>query len=279
MSITSVGSQAGGVTQDNANAVTRAFGVNVTAGNRVVVIAAKSIAAHRAFIAGDCTKSAGTATIGAITLDATASYNDTAGPSGVWLDVGIWSAPVTGSGSLTMRVAGDAGTYWVFATDELNSSLGSNQISVGTTSSGSDDGGGPDSGNITPASFDAAIIGGMCTGTTGAEFHTPDAAFTTIYEEEDGSSHATGAVIRRVLTTGSDSASWTLPVTVSWVAAAVAYIESAAAPDPFRGVTSANPIDKRRRDVSQRVDQSALSSGLLTSQPPFFITVGAKRTN
>ncbi len=226
MAITAVGTQAGGVTVDNAASATRAFGANVAVGNIVVVVASKGVATHRAFVAGDCTKSTGTATLGTITLDKTVARDDTGGPSGAWLDVGIWSAQVTGAGSLTMAVAGGASTFWVLGTLELNSSLGA--IGIGASNSGNAATGAPSSGTITPASFDACLVGGLAVGGTATPTtQTPDATFTQVYEEEAGATHMTGSVIRKIISSGSGvSASWTAPTTIAWAAAVVAYTES-----------------------------------------------------
>lgn len=224
MSITAVGTQAGGVTTDLSTTVSRAFGANITSGNRIVVVAARGHldSSHTAFVAGDCTKSAGTATIGAITLDKTTSIYDPG--NNVYIDVGIWSASVTGTGSCTMQVSSGVADYWVLGSGEYTSSLSA--ISVGATNSGTGTTGAADSGSVTPSSYDAVLVGGVGFGSAGATTITPDAAFTEIYEEENAAAHMIGSVIRRIMTSGSDSASWTAPTTDYWAAIVVAYTES-----------------------------------------------------
>lgn len=215
---------------DNAAAAVHASDITVTAGNRVVVIACKGfVGTHRAFVAGDCTKSAGTATIGTITKDNPATFvNDSAGDSGAQLDVGIWSASVTVGGTLRMSVAGDASTYWVYALCEIHSPNG--VPNVGANNSGSNAGSTtPDSGSVTPAAYDAFLAGGMTVGESVnvVGLITPDGAFTALTEQEDGGAHQTGAIEYRIMSSGSDSASWTLSLTKGWCAAVVAYTEPA----------------------------------------------------
>src|SRR5688572_25975197 len=95
--------QSGGNFANNTTAVTRSIGT-VTAGSLIVVGGKKFSPSTDAFVAGDCTKSAGTATIDTVTLDR--GHNlDMAGGSG-WGSAALWSAIVTGSGTLTMQVGG-----------------------------------------------------------------------------------------------------------------------------------------------------------------------------
>src|SRR5688572_17812296 len=118
--------QSGGNFANNATAVTRSVG-SVTAGSLIVVCGMKFSPTTDAFAAGDCTQSAGTATIGSVTLDR--GHNlDMAGGSG-WGSVGIWSAPVTGSGTLTMQVGGAlAGSYLLIGAGEFSGSWDSSRV-------------------------------------------------------------------------------------------------------------------------------------------------------
>lgn len=208
--------------------ITRAFGSNVTAGTRIVVAAIKGYldSTHTAFVAGACTKSAGTATIGAVTLDITAS-RQTGAPH--YIDVGIWSAPVTGTGSLTMQVTDGVSVasalYWNMGSAELSSNEGA--LTVGTSTSANAATGAPDSGTVTPATFDAVLVGACGTDQSTNAAYAQDAAFTSIHEEPNGTTSQTGESLSRVMTSGSDAASWTSPTTFQWVAVVVAYLEPA----------------------------------------------------
>lgn len=234
MTISAVGAQAGGTTTDSASATTRAFPSNVTAGNMIVVVACKD-AAGSAFVAGDCTKSAGTATIGTISLDKELRI-DLGGASGDEVAVGIWSCLVTGSGSCTMRVGGASGTYWVLGTMEFSSDVGFDASRLEASSSGSsttDNVLAASSGNGTSAGK-AVFVGVMVSNGSATVTITPDAAFTQVYEEQNGSLHLMGSVIRQIVAAGTtDAAEWTLTESGQrgYAAALAVYKEVGAAGD------------------------------------------------
>lgn len=223
MTITLVTGQAAGANADNATSVSRAFPGNVTAGNRIVIGIAKYSPSVDAPVVGDISKSAGTCTVGAFTLDRNQSYNWTGTE---YVHAAIFSAPVTGSGSCTITVGGGvAGCYWNIGISEFASSNGS--ITVGNVNSGQGNSAAADSGNVT-STGGAVFIGAMGLISTGAITITPDGAFSEIYEEQDGSTHMTGSIIYRIVTTGTtDSASWTV-TSNHWAASVVEYDEPAA---------------------------------------------------
>lgn len=236
MAITAVGTQAGGNSGDSSATVERAFGSNVAVGNLIVVMGCKSDLGS-AFAAGDCTKSAGTATIGAITLDVSLSV-DLLGGIGA-RRMGIWSAIVTGAGSCTMRLTGAAATYWVLGTMELHSDAGGFDASrVEATNTGSnttDNTLSALSGNATSAGA-AIFCGAVVSESTvsGAVAFTPDAAFTQVFEQEDGSVHLVGSTIYRIVASGTtDSADWTVGTSNAGYVAGVAVFKEA-------GVAAAN---------------------------------------
>lgn len=218
-------SNASGNFADASFTVTQAFAGNITSGNRIVVmgVAWDGGSASNPFVAGDCTKTAGTATIGAVTLDVTRTFNHFGAES---ITVGIWSAPVTGTGSCTMQVNSTAsgGSYVLIGIAEMSSNEGA--ITLDQTTSAEGASGAPDSGSLTPAHADAVFMGALATSVASPTTHTPDAAFTQVYEQEDGANHQTGSFIYRVVTSATaDSASWTAPTTASWAAALAVYVE------------------------------------------------------
>jgi len=224
MTITAIGGQAGGVSTDSSASTSRAFGSNVTAGTLIVVVAGKD--SGSAFVAGDCTKSAGTATIGAISLDTELRFDIGAGE---FISIGIWSCLVTGAGSCTMQVAGAAGTFWGLATDEYSTDVGwdvSRVENTNSTGNATDDAASATSGNATSAGA-ALFMGGVDLNGSGAITLTPDGAFTQIFEQEDGSLHSMFSAIRRIVSTGTtDSADWAITAAHRGSAAAlVAYKE------------------------------------------------------
>ena len=213
--------QSTGGTADNTTSIAKATGSNITNGNRLVVILHKYSPSADAPILGDISQSAGTATLGSFAMDCVVSYNFNGTE---YLHIAIYSAPITGSGSCTITVGGGvAGCFWIIGLAEINSTEGS--ITFENASTASNATGAPDSGNVSSAG-PAIFIGGVGTVTGGATTHTPDAAFTQIFEEEDGANHLTGSNIYRIVgTSTTDSASWTAPTTVKWVAGLAVYKE------------------------------------------------------
>lgn len=245
VSVQSVGTFADDVTQ-----ISLATSGNVTAGNLLVVYAMKySPSDTDVFQIGDISKIAGTATLGTFTLDGEHVYD--AGTEGMF--TAIYSVPITGSGSCTIQIAGsNSGSYMLLALDEFSGAdvtgsrvAGTNEA-TGLTSP-------IDTGNVVSG------MGGVfcgCAATYAGTGHTftPDAAFTTVYEQESVD-HATGSAIRRIVSTDTtDSASWTISVNYGWVASLVVYKEAAAI-DPPTVTTQA---------VSDITEISATGNGTIT---------------
>jgi hypothetical protein len=206
MAITAAG-LAGGAFADDTTSVSRNMG-SVTAGQLIVVGAGKYSPSTDAFVAGDCTKSAGTATIGTVTLARTDGGST---GTGAFAHTGIWWAICTGSGTLTMQVGGAvAGSYlhigaeafngnWDAASEEAENgalNTGNAITALGT-------------GNATSAGA-ALFVGVLALNTSNNTAINPDGAFTTIFESEDGTAHAVGSSIYRIVGTGTtDAADWT----------------------------------------------------------------------
>src|SRR6476620_11075225 len=93
--------QATGATSD-ATSVTKAFASNVAVGNLIIGIGMKFTPSTDDFIGSDCTQSAGTATLSGFALDKV--INRTNGSA--FVVTGIYSALVTGAGSLTVQMGG-----------------------------------------------------------------------------------------------------------------------------------------------------------------------------
>ena len=228
MTINFVSGQAGGAAGNNTTSVTRAFGSNVSANSLIIIVGMKYSPSSDAFASGDCTKSAGTATIGTISLDRQVQVDTT---NADFAAVGIWSVIVTGGGSLTMQVGGAvADSYLLIATDEYTGNWDSTRAEAGNSNSDSADNTSPaTSGNATSAG-EALFIGGMNVNTLAGVTITPDAAFTTIFEDEAGTDD-NGSAIRRIVSTGTtDQAEWTITggTWYGWAAAVQVYKEAAA---------------------------------------------------
>jgi hypothetical protein len=210
---------------DNATNGTHATGSNVTLGNKVVVACFRfANTDNDPFVAGDCTKTAGTSTLGAFSLLTEENVQYSASPG--YENVGLWAADVTGSGTLTVTVAGTAGNYWGVSIVELASSTGWDGSYLEDTAIGANSADNTNAASGDGSSAGKAIFIGVVATTndgTGSPLTvTPDGAFTNSVEEEDDATHAVGSVIYRIVGTGTtDSADWTLDSNLGWAAALV----------------------------------------------------------
>lgn len=211
--------QEGGEADDNATSTSRTMASNITAGNLIVIVVHAQKASEDPFVVGDVSLSAGTATVGAWSLDVQIDEN-----AGFFPDVAIYSNIVTGTGSATFTVGGaPASTYFNIAIGEYNSSTGWNASRLEATSTGTSTGTAVDSGNGTSAGV-GLFVGGVTTDAQVVVTIAEDGAFTVIDEEEDGSAHCPASAIRRIVTSGTtDSASWTLGASHFWVAPLAVY--------------------------------------------------------
>lgn len=202
MTITRVASQGGGVTFDNVSSASRAFPGNVTSGNTVTGQVSKYDPSSTGFAAGNLTKTAGSSTIGTVTLrDQAQNATDTAH------NAGVFTIPVTGTGSLTLQVTSTAGSYIVFSTDELAASLGWDSTIQEDTDSAQGNATPQVGGNMTSAGG-AAFVGAVAISATGdlTGDLVAQAAFTEIYKEPDGSVHETGVHMIRIVSSGTTDA-------------------------------------------------------------------------
>lgn len=161
------------------SSISKAFTSNVTIGNYIVVGGCAAHSASHDFIAGDCTKASGTATIGTVRLAVQNGFTLT--EVSLDLEIGLWYAEVTGSGSLTMEVNSnntadvtgialmEVSTDGVWAADPLEDSN-----SVVTDA---DDQTSFNAGNLTAASS-GVMIGVAATAHAVAEDVDPDTGWT-----------------------------------------------------------------------------------------------------
>lgn len=216
--------------------LSRAFGSNVSVGSLIIVVATKLTDVSTAWSAGDCTKSAGTATIGTISLDRALTQD----VGGEYVSVGIWSALVTGAGSLTMRIAASGGSYrgLLIITDEYTGTFDGTRAESGNTNgTGADDQTSASSGNATSAGAGLFVGGLLPYVVNNGSTITEDAAWSLISKEVDGNTNLAGSAIRRIVSSGTtDDASWTTISTPNY--------GNAAAVQVYREVAAGN---RRRR--------------------------------
>lgn len=204
--------------------VTCAYPNNVAVGSLLtIVVGSMAASSPHTVSASSLTKSAGTATIGTITLDR----------SEQWLYVGVYpmtlsifSCLVTGAGSLTMQFAGmPSGSAAFVAIDEYTGSFDSGRVEAVASSNGSSTA--PSAGNATSAGA-ALFVGGTVFFVGATSNPTEDGAFTLIAERSADAGNLGASAIARIVTSGTtDAAAWTLSASGGWSAGAVVYREIA----------------------------------------------------
>lgn len=272
MTISRVGTQAGGTFADSATSISRAFGSNVTAGN--VVWFAATVTDNHTFVAGDLTKSAGTATLDTIRL----VHQRAQDMVGYFVSNALWCAKVTGSGSLTLQAGGAAaGSYWVAASGEITSTIGfdSNPIETqNANGTGTDSSSPATTGNGTSAggAYFLAMLGVGCPGVVTI---TLGGSFSTAYNESSGA-HMVGEASDRIVSAGTtDQGSWTLAGTTDgWCAVLGVIKESASAPalNPQDGITGSKRNRPGRGPYSRGKYARPLGE---TARPAPLIATGA----
>lgn len=199
---------------------------NVAVGDLLTIVVSTAAAAAPHTIAStDLVKSAGTATIGTVTLDETAQILF----AGTYpATVSQFSALVTGAGSLTLQFTAPASSSIWIGVDEYTGSFGSDRVedtapATGTSAAAA-------SGDVT-SSAGGVIVGGTCFYSGAAVDPTQDGAFTLLAERSADAANLGASAIRRLLATGAtDSADWSLSASATWAATAVVYREAAASP-------------------------------------------------
>jgi len=236
MAIARVASQQTGVTADNTTSVALAYPVNVTNGNLLVIGSWKwGPATSDAYVVGDISKSAGTATVGTFLMD---KANEKTTADSHHIGSVVYSVPVTGTGSCTITVAGaEAGSYLGMSLEEV-SGADTTSTRAEATNGATGTSTTPDTGNGTSAAG-ALFSGALCINGDGATITiTEDAAFTLIFEYQ-GTVSEPGSGIDRIVTTGTtDSASWTLARSLEWSVSLAVYKEAAGGNDETGGASS-----------------------------------------
>jgi hypothetical protein len=239
--------QSTGTFVSGATAVSDAFPGNITNGNLITVIAwAYNNTGVHTFIAGDCSKTAGTATIGSISLDKQIAY-DTGG--GEYLNVGIWSAIVTGTGSATMQISNQPSDATIDITlAEFSTSTTWDSGRATASNSAHNTGTNIDSGSASSTGV-GLFIGGMnFNGPSSGLTFTTNNSFTDIVKSDgSGGDQPGGSAYRIVTTTTTTSLDYTATNSGDSLAAVVVYTPTGGAtmfvnPLSGRGGAAANPL-------------------------------------
>lgn len=139
--------------------------------------------------------------------------NGTAGPGGEYPFIGYGIAPSSGANTVTLTCTSG---FFGFGVDEFAVVPGAVASVNGGTTTGTDSANPSDS--ITTATAGELIIASMASAIATSETITPNAAWTQIYEQQDGSTHVAGSVIFRIVSAaGAYTAAWTL-VSSDWAA-------------------------------------------------------------
>lgn len=218
MAISHVGAQGAGnqaVTSGTSN--TQAFPANVTSGNLISVTAwgFNATTAHP-WVAGDCTKSAGTATIGAVSLHIQSNVN----AGGDQINVGIWTAIVTGTGSCTMQVANmPAASAISMSVDEFSSTLGWDASRLVSTNNANSTVGSTTADSGTRTSGVAGLfLGGLNQdGPAAGQTITTNNTFTDSFKAPNGAGQLGAGGFRIVAAVTTTSSNYTFTNSGPWI--------------------------------------------------------------
>jgi hypothetical protein len=189
----------------DSSAISQAFGSNVQAGSLIVVQGAFYEESDTP-VAGNCTKSAGTATISTPTLD---SYR--IGGGSPTSNLAMFSARVLTGGSLTMQVQSASGSFrWkAISVAEYGGSWDESRLEDESNNNYNSSTSTADSGNGTSVGA-ALFVGSLCVNSPGNPVGwTRDAAFSLASENQDGSTNDISQIYRIVSSGTTDSATWT----------------------------------------------------------------------
>lgn len=226
-----------------------AFGSSVTAGNLAIVKVVKydPSGTPDTFVLGDFVAS-GTATLSDESLDGS-QVLDTGADA---LHCAVWSALITGNGTLTVTVSGVAGSYFLLSYEEYSHANGWDTNRAGTAASATGSTNTPASGNatVTDEGVLAAIMGTYAAGTEYTEDTAYNQGTPPIFEQDASGDFMNGASASQTVDGGlTDNATWSWPAAGnSWVCLQVPYNVAAAGgiaiplsrqpgtPDPLHGL-------------------------------------------
>jgi hypothetical protein len=224
---------------DSTASATVAFGSNVTAGNLIVAMyQSNDTSASDTPKLSDVSQSAGTCTVGTWTMDSVLQIHGVAG----YLSAAIYSVPVTGSGSCTIKVGRGKGRY---------STLGIIEVSGADTSATRVDATVQGSSTVSTnppatAAFNTQA-GDLIAGSMGLDDASTDLTgkviqgtnYTLVYKYENGANDQPGSAVYRISNRAltGETVSWTRPNSgdsgwTGFSAVAVAYKAAATSAGP-----------------------------------------------
>ena len=127
-----------------------------------------------------------------------------------------WWAVASSSAACTVTIgSSDATADFTFTVSEWSGVDTADPFTVGAVATGTGTSTTPDSGTIDP-DVDPGVLYGACIHADGDTSFTEDGAWTLLGENEAGASSTTLNVAWRSLTSGTDTASWTLGTSTEW---------------------------------------------------------------
>lgn len=215
MTITAAGI-AGGTSYANQLSGTRNVGT-VTAGQLVVVTVGCFTNPSANFVAGDLAKSAGTATIGTVSLDLTYANANNG-------HAAVFSFIVTGSGTLTVQLTRSVGYSWFsLGSEAFNGNWDASRFVSSNTNAGSSSTA-VSSGSVTTTG--AALMVAVVEDVSGTSSWTVDGSWTNIFN--DTGTNSSAAAYRIVSSGTTDASDWTAGIAINYAAGIVAYKEASA---------------------------------------------------
>jgi hypothetical protein len=213
-------------TANSTASIAIAFPNNVAVGSLLTVIVANvTTGADSPVIAGQLAKSAGTATVGTITMDKAEGTL----LSGVYpMNVGIFSCIVTGAGSLTLTYTASSSQLGLYiAINEFTGSWDGSRVEATSSADGASTA--PSAGTLTSAGA-ALFVDGFALGNGSPVTVTEDGTFTLIASDGGGAANvAAGAEFYVSGSGASGTPTWTTTGSGAWSAVGVVYKEAAAA--------------------------------------------------
>jgi hypothetical protein len=225
LAISRINAQEGGINANSATSISRAFGTNVTAGSLIWVTVKKYHESADVFAPADCTKSAGTATLGPISLDVQFQMETDTGVA--WASVGHYSAIVVEGGSCTMQVAGaPANSFLLMASGEATGNWGPDRVESTSTGGSATDSTTTATTNSASSAGPALFVASFQLNATVGTAQTHDAAFDLVYKNESGTDDNGLTCVRLVSGATTDAADFTMGSTnIGWAAGLVVYRE------------------------------------------------------
>lgn len=217
--------------------LTKAFDSDVTSGNLIVVGWSCNVDNEGPYSTG-CTKDAGSATIGTITMD---SALTTAHPVGD-AQAAIYSAPVTGTGSCTMKADPSASGRQILIAIAEYTNVDVTASRLSGASYGQGNTGAIASGSVTPSTANSIFVSGMLSPQTSGVAGTIDTDYTAIFIQSSVGGICPGGFGDWILTSATaDTGAWTAPTTKEWMSVLANY-KAVAEPAPSASIARTQTI-------------------------------------